>query len=156
MQETSINMDKTPDKATLFREKAATYLCCFCDQCPCHANCLRWEVGQYIDPKLHVATCISPRYSKAQDGSCEYFRDNQPLTMPVGMKHFYHDMPGHTERAIKNTLIGHSCRATYYKYHRGDRPIHPAMLADIQSVCRMFGWTAPLHFDAEVTDYWWE
>lgn len=148
-------MDKTPDKATLFRKKAYTYMCCFCNQCPRHKNCLRWEAGQYIDPKLHVTNCISPLYGKAQDGSCEFFRDNKPLTMPVGMKNFYCNMPGHIERAIKSTLIDHSCRATYYKYHRGDRPINPKFLADIQNVCRQFGWTEPLHFDGEVTDYWW-
>lgn len=143
------------DKATLFREKAVKYLCCFNDHCPRHAECLRWEVGQYVDPDQHLTTCISPKYGKAQDGSCEFFRTNQLLRMPLGMTHFYHDMPGHMEVSIKRVLIGHSNRSTYYKYHSGYRPIGPAMLSDIQETCREYGWTQPLQFDREVEDYDW-
>lgn len=143
------------DKETLFREKATTYLCCYNNHCPRHAQCLRWEVGTFTDPNQHITTCISPHYAKSLDGSCEHFRDNRPQRMPVGMKNFYHDMPSSVERAIKNTLISHSCRATYYKYHRGDRPITPKVLADIQSVCQQFGWTQPPKFDTETEDYLW-
>ena len=35
------------EKETLFREKAKKYLVCFNESCPLHAQCLRWEVGQY-------------------------------------------------------------------------------------------------------------
>ena len=143
------------DKTTLFREKAATYLCCFCDQCPLHERCLRYEVGSYIDPRQHLVTSISPHYAPAAAGTCEYFRDNQLRKMPLGMTHFYDDMPHRIERAVKNQLIGLNCRATYYKYHRGDRPINPDFLTDIQSACSHAGWTQPLHFDSEVEDYAW-
>lgn len=143
------------DKTKLFREKAATYLCCYNEHCPRHAQCLRYEVGKYTDPKQHTTTCVSPYYAKSQDGTCEYFRDYQIRRLPVGMTGFYHDMPSHTERAIKNELIGKSCRATYYKYHRGERPIPPDVLATIEDVCRNCGWTQPLKFDSEVEDYVW-
>lgn len=143
------------DKTTLFSQKAASYLCCFNEHCPKYDNCLRFEVGTYINPDKLVCTCINPRYNKVDDNGCPYFRDNQPCRMPVGMTHFYHDMPQHTALAIKRELFSFSCRATYYKYHRGDRPITPDFLAFIQDTCRRYHWTAPLQFDSEVEDYAW-
>ena len=138
----------------LFREKAKKYLACFNGGCPLREQCLRWTVGQYVDIDVRVVTCVNPRYTLVGEG-CDLFRDNRPITMPVGMTRFYHDMPGHIERSIKRRLIAHSCRATYYKHHRGDRPITPDYLAVIQRICREEGWQGPLHFDGEVTDYVW-
>lgn len=144
------------NKEALFRKKAKTYLNCFNEHCPLHSRCLRWEVGRYFDPQTHVANCISPLYAKAADGSCDYFRDNQPVVIPLGMsQRFYNDMPVRYARPIKQALIDHFCRSIYYEYHRGDRPITPRVLAVIQSVCRQAGWTQPLQFDGEVEDYVW-
>lgn len=144
------------DKKTQFTQKAATYLCCFNDYCPRHTQCLRWEVGTYVAPATSIVNCVNPRYQKAIDGQCDQFRDNQPITMPVGMKNrFYHDMPAHTAQAIKAALIAQNCRATYYKYHRGDLPIVPDYLALIKRVCLKEGWQQPLQFDSEVTDVVW-
>ncbi|MBQ9187279.1 MAG: hypothetical protein IJ144_05590 [Prevotella sp.] len=144
------------DKETLFRQKADGYLCCFRADCPRREHCLRWEVGQYIAPDRHLATCVSPHYQKAADGACDLFRDNQPVAMPVGMKtRFYRDMPYSVQRFIKDSLIAHNCRSTYYQYHNGQRPITPDYLAVIRSVCRQAGWQGPLEFDGETTDYAW-
>ena len=144
----------TTDKEILFRQKAEKYLCCFNDRCPSHTQCLRWEVGQCVDPAVRILTCISPNYLKPNQNRCHHFRDNQPLTMPIGMKkRFYYDMPARIAQAIKRTLINYNCRATYYKYHNGLRPITPDYLAVIQEACRQAGWKGPLEFDGEVTDY---
>lgn len=144
------------DKNTLFREKAEKYVCCFNEQCPLHSHCLRWEVGQYIDPAKPTVNCVNPRYQDVTDGQCKMYRNNQLVTMPVGMKtRFYQDMPARISQAIKAALIEHNCRTTYYEYHRGDRPITPAYLALIQQICNEQGWHGPLVFDGEVTDYVW-
>lgn len=144
------------DKETLFREKADRYLCCFNAGCPRSSQCLHFEVGRYMAPAKTVATCISPVYQHATDGQCGLFRDNQPVTMPVGMKtRFYQDMPYRTQRAIKDALIDYNCRTTYYKYHNDELPITPDYLAVIHDACRRAGWDQPLHFDGEIIDYLW-
>lgn len=144
------------DKEILFSQKADGYLCCFNDQCAQRNHCLRWQVGQYVDRQQRVVTCVNPLYQLAANGHCDEYRDDQQVTMPVGMKKgFYRDMPSHVERSIKNALIAHTCRSTYYQYHNGKRPITPDMLAVIRSVCKQAGWTQPLQFDGEVTDYAW-
>ena len=139
----------------IFREKAEKYMVCFNAECPLHEQCLRWTVGHYVDSACHVVTCVNPRYAPAAKGRCDLFRDNRPITMPIGMTGFYRDMPGHTEHSIKRRLIAQSCRSTYYKYHRGDRPITPDMQELITRISREEGWQGALTFDGEVTDYVW-
>jgi hypothetical protein len=138
------------------REKASHYLVCYVNQCPLHESCLRWKLGPYKDPEEHVIECQNPMDKHATDGQCVNYRNATPVRMPLGMKQaFYHDMPHHIERSIKDTLINHYGRTNYYRYHSAHRPITPDVLQVIQSVCQRFGWTQPLQFDAEVEDYVW-
>ncbi len=140
----------------IFREKAVNYLVCFNNHCPLHGRCLRYDVGQAADPKLLAVSAVHPNYEHAEDGQCDLFRDHTPQRMNVGMKlHFYTNMPAHVAVAIKKRLIARNCRATYYQYHNGRRPITPDYLAFIEQVCREEGWTGPLTFDGETEDYVW-
>ena len=153
--ESSKNRDME-NKEILFREKAETYLVCFNGACPRHEQCLRWQVGQRIDPRKRIVTSVSPFYAPAAEGHCDEYRDARPIRMPLGMKnHFYEEMPARTAYNIKNALIAHNCRATYYKYHNGKLPITPEYEALIRQTCRRYGWTQPLVFDGEVVDYVW-
>lgn len=129
---------------------------CFNDHCPRHEQCLRWQVGHHVAPSQHVVTCINPHYAPVAEGRCDHFRDARAVTMHVGMKsRFYRDMPAHIARGIRDTLIAHNCRATYYHYHNGHRPIPPKYEAFIRRTCIQHGWTQPLHFDEEMEDYVW-
>ena len=47
-------------KETIFTEKAKKYFVCFADQCPLHATCLRWEVGQYVDADEEAIMSMNP------------------------------------------------------------------------------------------------
>lgn len=143
------------EKETLFREKAKKYLVCFNESCSLHAQCLRWEVGKYYDHDIKVVTCVSPVYSKVAEGKCALFCDNTPIRMPIGMKNFYYNMPAHTATAIKKDLIESSCRATYYNFHSGRRPITPEVQELIERTCRKHGWNEPLQYDGETEDYLW-
>ena len=150
-------MKNPKTKEELFRRKAESYLICFNHGCPQHEHCLRWQVGQYVNPKQTVVNCVNPYYAPAAEGHCDLYRDDQPVTMPVGMKeHFYYDMPARIAQKIKQTLIDHNCRATYYHYHNGTRPISPDYEAFIRQTCQRFGWTQPLQFDSTIEDYVWE
>ena len=143
-------------KNEIFEKAAENYLLCFSSHCPLHDHCLRYAVGEHVSPSLKAVTAMHPRYEHAADGQCPLFRDSAPVKMKVGMKqHFYAEMPARKAAAIKKRLIALSSRATYYRYHNGLKPISPTLLASIEQICREEGWTAPLLFDSEVTDYVW-
>lgn len=144
------------NKEELFRKKANTYIVCFNEGCRMHQECLRWQVGQYVDEDSRMVTCINPRYKLAAEGCCDEYRSASPVSMPIGMKQkFYLNMPKHIERKIKSSLIEESCRSTYYKYHNGKLPITPSLLSLIETIARSSGWNGPLEFDDEVIDYVW-
>ena len=140
----------------IFKEKAETYTVCYNQQCPLHEHCLHYDVGPFVQRWQRVVPAVSPYYEHSSDGQCDLFKDNKPVKMMVGMKkHFYFDMPARIASSIKNRLINHTCRATYYKYHNGKLPIPPQLLSYIEKVSREAGWTQPLVFDDEVEGYAW-
>ncbi|MCR5641819.1 MAG: DUF6078 family protein [Prevotella sp.] len=143
------------EQETIFSEKAASYLVCFNEQCGKHKQCLRWQVGQYVPQELVACKCINPNNEQVVAGSCPVFRIAKPTRMAVGMRGFYHDMPGWQERVIKNNLIDIYTRTGYYRYHNGSKPIPPDVEEKIRAVCQKQGWDKPLHFDGYVESYQW-
>lgn len=145
------------NKEEVFTQKATRgYLVCYNDHCPLHQQCLRYDVGQYKPAKELSIRVVNPCYEHAGDGQCPLYRPNEVQRMPVGMKKFFYlDMPVRIARRVRNRLIDHNCRSTYYQYHNGKRPITPDLLAFIKQVCREEGWTQPLVFDGETEGYAW-
>lgn len=143
------------EQESIFSEKAVSYLVCFNTQCGLHEKCLRWMVGQHVPSEPISRLSINPLNSQVVAGSCPVFRDSAPRHMPVGMTHFYYDMPGRLERAIKGALISRYSRTGYYRYHNGSRPITPEVEEEIRRTCNEHGWTQPLKFDSYVDDYQW-
>ena len=142
-------------KEALLIEKARKSVICFNSECPRHEHCLRWQAGRVVTGSQRLAHVVSPHYAPIAQGRCDYYVNDQPLVMPVGMKHFYDDMPQRIQVRIKKELILYSCRATYYKYHSGLRPIHPAMQQLIERVAREAGWQGPFVYDSEITTFDW-
>ena len=143
------------EQETIFSEKAASYLACFNEQCGQRGECLRWLVGQYAPADKIVCRCVNPHNEQVVAGSCPVFRDAKPLRMAVGMRGFYHDMPGWQERIIKNNLINKYTRTGYYRYHNGSKPIPPDVEDSIRNVCKENGWDKPLRFDDYQVSYRW-
>ena len=141
---------------TLLQEKAKSgYLVCFHNCCQRHEQCLRWQVAQRTDPELRTRTVVNPLNRLVAEGNCPMFRDATPLRMPLGMLHFYLDMPGRLERRIKGSLISDLSRTNYYRYHSGHQPIPPDVERLIRDTCRSCGWNEEPRFDAYIDDYVW-
>ena len=138
-----------------FREKSEHYLVCFLDHCPLHEQCLRWMVGQYVDPDLVVCTAINPRNPKLGREDCEMYRPNQRALMKRGFQNIYHDMPGYMEKHIRLLLIGKFGRRKYFEMRKGDRLILPSEQQIIQDVFRENGWEGPINYDGEEEDWLW-
>lgn len=143
------------EEATLFSKRAPEYLLCFNDTCPLSARCLHWLVGCHADVCGHVVTVVNPRHPSIQEGACKHFREKLRVAMKTGMQHFYLDMTGRQERAIRNRLIEIFNRRVYYAIRNGKRLITPEEQQTIANVCRENGWTGPLVFDSEQADYLW-
>ncbi len=137
------------------REKAKTYTPCFSSVCPLRERCLHAVVLPYIPQDCFVTTAINLCQPQAETAECAMFRSDEPVRLPWGLLHIYHDMPGRMERSIKNRLILTYGRKRYYEYHNGTRPITPDVEAFVRQVCRANGWTEDLHFGGYIEEYVW-
>lgn len=143
-------------KQALLGYKAKKGLVCTIGKCSRHTHCLRWQAAQLASSSQHMLNTINPNFERAVGRQCEFYVSDEALVMPVGMtQHFYEDMPQRIQQRVKKVLIQHSCRATYYKYHSGHRPINPAMQQLIEDTCRAAGWSGPFIYDSYVTAYDW-
>lgn len=143
------------DKEQMLRKKALSNMVCFMEQCPLHERCLRWQAGAYVPAERRVATCVSPRYEGAATEQCDLYCSDEPVHMPLGMRHFFDDMPARIAAGIRRSLINHNCRTTFYKYQSGRRPITPDYQRLIEAVCRRHGWNGPFNYDGEYVGYVW-
>ena len=144
-----------PSQEEVFREKANHYLKCFIESCPLKEQCLRWLVGLYADTLPFVQTSMNPRNPKVGGEHCEKFRPNVRSVMKKGMTHFYLDMPGRMEKAIRQELIWSFGRTQYFEMRKGQRLITPEDQEIIAHVCQANGWNGPLIYDDEEEDWLW-
>lgn len=149
------NAKTMTEEEKIFAEKADNYLVCFNSQCPLHDHCLRWRVTPYISGNSVSVNAVNPHYEGIGTEQCFMYRSDQPVRMPVGLVHIYHDMPGRIERSIKNRLIATYSRKRYYEYHNGKRPLTPDVERFVRQVCRANGWTEELTFGGYVEEYVW-
>ena len=142
------------DEKTL-REKPKGYDVCFCEHCPKHEHCLRWEAGQYASPSNLIVTCVNPHAEHVATDLCPAYRDDRPQRVAKGMLYFYDAMPRKMEVIIKAALIRRFTRVGYYRLRKGDKPITADKMQVIETACRAYGWTEPLQFDKYVEEVVW-
>lgn len=149
-------MDNTPTIHTISMEcLPSDYLMCILKECPLCSRCLRYIAGTQQSNDLHVLSVLNPRYNDAATENCRWYRSNEKVMMKRGMTNFFHDMPGHMERSIRNQLIQLFGRTTYFNMRRGDRLITPSEQKQIAKVCRQNGWQGELNYDGETEDVQW-
>ncbi len=75
--------------------------------------------------------------------------------MKRGLIHFYHDMPGYMEKAIRGTLISCFGRKQYFEMRKGDLIITPDQQQTIERTCRQHGYEGAFVYDGEQEDWDW-
>ena len=139
----------------LLEKAKGHYLVCFIEHCPLHSHCLRWLVGQHADTFPVSLTVVNPRHAGIGTEQCEMYCSDERVTMKYGLTRLYDDIPARKATAIRHQLIERWGRKFYFQMRRGDRPITPAQQQDVADVCRSCGWTGPIVYDAEDSDWQW-
>lgn len=137
------------------REQSAHYLPCFISQCSRHETCLHWLTGQETTELGVNIFCVNPMNPDVKAGQCPLYRENKTVLYARGMMHFFEEMPGHMEQAIKRHLISLYTRKRFYEYRNGTRLIPPEAQQQIARICQEKGWTGPLRYDGWEEDYLW-
>ena len=175
--------DITPKtREQIFKEKADTYSVCYSTVCPLREHCLHSILSAYTpqdrmlvqsvnltNPEMQREGCpwfrndepirmpvgLSTIYYDMPREGCPWFRNDEPIRMPVGLSTIYYDMPGRIERAIKNHLIHVYSRKRYYEYHNGTRSLTPDVERYVRQTLKNYGWNQEPTFRGYVEDYLW-
>ena len=113
--------------------------------------------GASIRDRRGVYSFLGITYQTGKIGGehCVKFRPNVRTTKKKGMTHFYYDMPGRIEKAIRQELIRHFGRTQYFEMRNGTRLISADDEAAIATICRSHGWEGPFVYDGEEDGLQW-
>lgn len=127
------------------------YLLCFNDECELAESCLHRLAARSGRQKDDVVTVVNPtRYCGK---NCRYYKGNKTVTMAYGMKDSFHDVKADHIASLRNTLISHFGRGSYYLRRNGLRGITPGEQQYIASVFRNYGYGVKFDRTEEETQW---
>lgn len=127
------------------------YLLCFNDECALADDCLHRLAARSGRQKDEVVTAVNPVCNSGK--SCRYYKPNKVAMMAYGMKGSFHEVKADHIASLRNHLISHFGRGSYYLRRNGLRPITPDEQQYIASVFRNYGYE--LKFDRTEEETQW-
>lgn len=131
------------------------FIHCLNGQCPQANNCLRHQIALRIPSECKTITIINPSYASATDKQCSYFMPDRTLRFARGITHLLDNIPHRNAMHIKEKMIAHFNRTTYYRFWRKERLIHPKEQEYIRQLFHNQGITDDPAFDAYEERYDW-
>lgn len=114
------------------------YLLCFNDDSVLadeYLHRLAARSGRQTD---EVVTAVNP--VRCSGKSCRYYKPNKVATMAYGMKGSFHEVKADHIASLRNALIHHFGRGSYYLRRNGLRPITPEEQQFISSIFSNYGY----------------
>lgn len=127
------------------------YVLCFNDECALADECLHRLAARSGRQKDEVVTAVNPACNGGK--SCHYYKPNKVATMAYGMKGSFHEVKADHIASLRDHLISHFGRGSYYLRRNGLRPITPDEQQYIASVFRNYGYE--LKFDRTEEETQW-
>jgi hypothetical protein len=127
------------------------YLLCFNDECALADECLHRLAARSGRQTDEVVTAVNPVCIKEK--SCRYYKPNKVATMAYGMKGSFHEVKADHIASLRNVLIHHFGRGSYYLRRNGLRPITPEEQQFISSIISNYGYETKFDRMEEETEW---
>ena len=139
------------DKQPQYETMPEHYLLCFSDDCELADSCLHRLAERSGRQNDIIVSAVNPRQSTGK--ACVYYQENKVVTVAYGMIHSFHEVKADDIAPLRNTLIKHFGRGSYYLRRNGLRVITPKEQQYIANVFRTFGYE--VKFDRMEEDTQW-
>ena len=139
------------NKESQYETMPEHYLLCFNDDCALADECLHRLAARSGRQKDEVVTAVNPVCNSEK--SCRYYKPNKVVTMAYGMVDSFHEVKADDIAALRNTLINHFGRGSYYLRRNGLRAITPKEQQYSDSVFRKFGYKVKYDRTEEETQW---
>lgn len=100
------------------------YLHCLNESCEKSSECLRYQVGKYIDNDTPYHRLINNAYV-IKHKKCDYFQVDELLRHAYGITHLYDNLPHNKYQKIKKAVHEYFGHAYYYLIYNKLRPVKP-------------------------------
>ena len=127
------------------------YLLCFNDECALADSCLHRLAARSGQQTDEIVRTVNPMLCNGND--CKHYKENKVVTMAYGMVHSFHDVKVCHIKQLRNTLIEHFGRGSYYLRRNGLRCITPKEQEYIASVFHHFGYEVKYDKTEEETQW---
>ena len=127
------------------------YLLCFNDECALADECLHRLAARSGRQKDEVVTAVNS--VRCSGKSCRYYKPNKVSTMAYGMKGSFHEVKADHNASLRNVLIHHFGRGSYYLRRNGLRPITPEEQQFISSIFSNYGYETKFDRMEEETEW---
>lgn len=127
------------------------YLLCFNDECALADECLHRLAARSGRQKDEVVTAVNS--VRCSGKSCRYYKPNKMATMAYGMKGSFHEVKADHIASLRNVLIHHFGRGSYYLRRNGLRPITPEEQQFISSIFSNYGYETKFDRIEEETEW---
>lgn len=119
---------------------------CFCNGCPKHEGCMRYQTGMRIPDSLQAGAAIYP--TAYSSGSCKYYKAIRVIHSAYGFRQLFRNVKqvDYTplRQEMKQFLGSHGA---YYRYNRGERLLTPEQQQWILRLFDRYGYKTGLAFD---------
>lgn len=127
------------------------YLLCFNDDCALADECLHRLAARSGRQTDEVVTAVNP--VRCSGKSCRYYKPNKVSTMAYGMKGSFHEVKADHIASLRNVLIHHFGRGSYYLRRNGLRPITPEEQQFISTIFSNYGYETKFDRMEEETEW---
>ena len=134
-----------------FKTMPKHFMVCFSNSCPLRDDCLRSIVARSNRHTDEILVAVNPALCEGK--TCRHYRPNRTTTMAYGMVDSFHEVKADDISALRETLISHFGKGSYYLRRNGRRPITPKEQAYISSVFKRFGYQVAFDRLEEETEW---
>lgn len=139
------------NKEPQYEKMPESYLLCFNDECSMADHCLHRLAARSGLQKRKVVTAVNPVLFNGP--SCIYYKENKTARMAYGMVDSFHEIKADHISTLRNNLINHFGRGSYYLRRNGLRPITPNEQQYISNAFHQYGYEVKFDKMTEETEW---
>lgn len=137
---TSINSDFNIDQLP------PSWRFCFCDGCPKHNDCLRFQTGLLVPADRTCGDAVFPTAYK--DGDCKHFKQIRTIHAAYGFGPLFREVKQKDYTPLRDMMKAYlGGHGTYYRYNRGERLLTPEQQEWIIGLFARHGYTENINFE---------
>ena len=126
---------------------------CFNSQCVHKEECLHHLAATNCTSQCPTLSIINPNCIPADTTNCPHFRKALKCRVAWGIRHLLDNGPHKCAAPMRNQLVGHFGKTTYYRFYRQEQGLFPKAQAYIRQVFKQYGIAEEPKFERYSEEY---